>query len=82
MNDQAAEISSPIMKVFAAWASVGAAIGIQTWAQAASFATFCASMVAAIYTMCLLLEFIWKRVLRPLCVVFGWVRQDAGNSTD
>lgn len=72
--NQTAEVQSPIMKLFLAWASVAASwFGITTWGEAASFVAFIASSIAAIYTFCLLCEWWWKKVWRPLFVFFGWL---------
>ena len=47
--------------------SVWAAIGVTTWAEAASFLAF-------IYTAVLLFEWAWKRVIRRIAIQRGWVR--------
>jgi len=67
MNDNI-EISHPVTKVVSAWT----AVGITSWADAASAATFIASALAALYTLLLLSEWFWKRVWRPLFARFGW----------
>jgi hypothetical protein len=45
--------------------SVWAAVGITSWAEAAA-------ALAALYSLLLIGEFLWKKVLRPLGVRFGW----------
>ena len=65
MNDN---IDHPVIKVASAWT----AVGITSWAEAASAGTFFASALAAIYTFALLCEWFWKRVWRPLFARFGW----------
>lgn len=60
MND---DIKHPAIK----GASVGAAlVGGLTWGELAS-------MLAALYTGCLLIEWLWKRVLKPLAQRRGWL---------
>ncbi len=48
---QSTEISWPLAKVISVWA----AFGITTWQEAAAFAAF-------IYSLCLILEWVYKRV--------------------
>ena len=52
MNDQQAseQIAAPALKIASAWA----AVGITSWADAASFVAFC-------YTMILIAEWAWKK---------------------
>jgi hypothetical protein len=47
-------VAAPVLKAATAWA----AVGITSWADAASF-------LAAIYTAVLLAEWLWKRLIRP-----------------
>lgn len=49
--DQSTEISWPLAKVISVWA----AFGVTTWQEAAAFAAF-------IYSLCLILEWVYKRV--------------------
>jgi hypothetical protein len=65
MNDN---IDHPVIKVASAWA----AVGITSWAEAASAGTFFASALAAIYTFALLCEWFWKRLWKPLFTHYGW----------
>lgn len=61
MND---EVKHPVLKV----ASVGVAyLGGMTWGEVAS-------MLAAIYTACLITEWLWKRIVKPFAQRRGWVR--------
>ena len=48
-------------------ASVWAAVGITSWADAAAAAAFC-------YSMLLISEWIWKKLLRGLFERRGWVK--------
>lgn len=45
------EIAAPVLKVASAWA----AVGITSWADAASFVAFC-------YTMILIIEWAYKKI--------------------
>lgn len=74
MSQTAQEVAQPAAKLFTAWISAATAIGINTWADAASFATMVASFLAAIYTFCLVSEWFWKKLWRPLLVRFGWMK--------
>ena len=68
-------IRYPVLKGISA---VIAAIGGLTWSQTAS-------MVATIYTTCLLIEWVWKRLLKPYAQRRGWVgghRKAFLDSTD
>lgn len=49
--DQTTEVSWPLAKVLSVWA----AFGVTTWQEAAAFAAF-------IYSLCLIVEWIYKRV--------------------
>ena len=33
-----------------------------------------AQMMAAIYTLLLVIEWLWKRILKPLCQRWGWIK--------
>lgn len=46
--------------------TVWAAVGITTWADFAAF-------LAAIYSVLLVGEFAWKKILRPFCEWRGWI---------
>lgn len=48
-------------------ASVWAAVGITSWADAASALAF-------LYTLCLLGDFFWKRSIRAFFVRHGWIK--------
>lgn len=52
MNDD--KIAMPVAKIVTAWA----AIGVTSWAEAASFAAF-------LYTILLIGEWLWKKLLKP-----------------
>ena len=60
--EQHSSVASPGVKILTAWA----AVGITSWAEAASF-------LAALYTLLLILEWLWKRLVRGFCERRGWV---------
>lgn len=64
-------VSMPVVKVITAWA----AVGITSWADVAS-------ILAALYTFLLLLDFLWKRFGRPFCEERGWVKRKKRRADD
>lgn len=58
-------------KIGTAWA----AVGITSWADAASALAF-------VYTLILLSEWLWKRAIRPFCERRGWVRRKLRRRED
>lgn len=71
-------VSNPIFKTGSLWAL----IGITSWSDAASFFTAVASILAALYSLALLSEWIWKRIIRPFCEWRGWMKRQARRRTD
>lgn len=57
------EVTNQGAKIGVVWL----AIGITSWAEAASFLAFVLSALA-------LCEYLWKKIVRPLCVKMGWLR--------
>lgn len=57
------EVANQGAKVGAVWL----AIGIGSWTEAAAFLAFVLSALA-------LTEYVWKKILRPICVSFGWLK--------
>lgn len=78
-SDQKETVASGA-KVSAAWGSVAVAnsAAIANWAQAI------ASIAAAIYTVMLIIEFVWKKLGRPVCEARGWIKskKDKTNGND
>lgn len=62
--EQQTSVAQPVAKIVTAWAS----IGLTSWAEFASF-------MAALYTACLLMEWLWKRCGRPFCEEQGWIKR-------
>lgn len=62
-------------KLCTAWGSLVAidAAKLANWAQAI------ASIAAAIYTVLLITEFMWKKVLRPFAEWRGWMKPEEGE---
>lgn len=58
-------------KLGTAWA----AVGITSWADAASALAFC-------YTLVLLGEWLWKKAIRPFCENRGWVKRKQRRKSD
>lgn len=63
MNDHQGQIAGQVTKVLTVWA----AIGITSWAEAASFAAF-------LYSMVLLAEWFWKKLIKPFLIYRGWIK--------
>lgn len=65
------EVVAPGLKIASAWA----AVGITSWAEAASF-------VAFVYTVLLLADFFWKKIGRDFCVRRGWMKPQRRRQSD
>lgn len=64
-------VAAPIAKVATAWA----AVGFTSWADVASF-------LAALYTLLLILEWIWKKWVRPFCEDRGYFKRRSRRKED
>lgn len=62
-------IAAPGTKIASAWAGVGASMWITTWADVAA-------VLASIYTLVLLSEWVWKKLLRPFAERRGWIKRN------
>lgn len=62
---QSHEVAAPGIKIVSAWA----AVGITSWADAASFVAFC-------YTMLLIAEWAWKKIKARNVKAAGRRRRD------
>lgn len=69
--EQHTSVTSPTAKVATAWM----ATLFTSWADVASF-------LAAVYTLLLLGEWLWKRLGRPFCERRGWVKYRARRKSD
>lgn len=81
VNEQA-DIAAPVAKTVTMWATIAAGIGVNTWAEAASFASFCAAALGALYSLLLVSEWFWKKLWRPIAVEVGWVKQRPVNEDE
>lgn len=72
MNDHEAKATT--MKLTLAWLGV-------TFSWTFTWAEF-AAMLAAIYTILLIFEWIWKKVVRPFCEMHGWVKRKYRRASD
>ena len=68
-------IRAPEVKIVTAWAGVGVA-------HLVDYAQLIASVLAAIYTACLLGEWLWKKFLRGCAERRGWVKRVARRKGD
>lgn len=64
-------IGAPAVKIITAWA----AVGITSWAEAAS-------ALAALYTLLLIFEWLWKRLIRPFCERRQWLERKKRRKED
>ena len=65
------EIQMPVAKVVSLWTL----IGVTSWADAAAFAAF-------VYSMILIGEWFWKKLLRSFAERRGWVKRKRAADTD
>jgi len=67
MNDTTDPISSPVLKIISAWIAAGfAQIGVSSWSDFAAF-------VAGMYTCMLAIEFLWRKIVKPIALRHGWL---------
>lgn len=59
-------VNAPITKAATSGLFAGATWGINTWADVAA-------VLAALYSLALLLEWLWKKAIRPYCEYRGWI---------
>lgn len=59
--EQTVSVEAPVAKVASAWGAVFASFGIGSWSDASAFMGFVASAVAAVYTLCLIWEWLHKK---------------------
>ncbi len=65
------EIQGKIFKVGTVWG----AIGVTSWAEAASFMAF-------IYSMALFGEWLWKKLIKPMMIKRGYIKADRRRKAD
>lgn len=64
-------VTAPAVKVITAWA----AVGITSWADVAS-------VLAALYTLILIIDWAWKKFGRPFAEDRGWVKRRRRRADD
>lgn len=62
-------VAAPVIKIITAWL---AALGLKSWGDVAS-------LLAAIYTALLIIEWFWKKFWRPIFIARGWVKDSKGG---
>lgn len=62
MNPEQKEGAIAAIKLTSVWA----AVGITSWADFAAF-------LAAVYSALLIVEWFWKKAIRPFCELRGWM---------
>lgn len=65
MNPEQKEGVIAVFKLTSVWA----AVGITSWADFAAF-------LAAVYSALLILEWLWKKAIKPFMQMRGWVKGD------
>lgn len=65
------DIQMPVAKVVSLWA----VIGVTSWTEAAAFAGF-------VYSMILIAEWFWKKLIRPIAERRGWVKRRKARASD
>lgn len=81
--DEKLAVNQPAVKIASAWlVTICTKFGIATWADFSSLMTAIASFVAAVYTICLLTEWWWKRFWRPFFEEQGLLKRRERRSSD
>ena len=70
-TQQTAEVTHPVLKVVSMWALVG----ITSW-------TDLAAALAAFYSLLLIIEWLWKKCLRPFAESRGWLERMKRRASD
>ena len=71
MSSEQVTVAAPELKI----ASVWAAVAVTSWADFAA-------MLAALYTLILICEWVWKKFLRPFSEAKGWVKRTKRRKDD
>jgi hypothetical protein len=64
-------VAAPGIKIATAWG----AVAITSWADIAA-------MLAALYTLLLILEWLWKKFGRPFAEIHGWLKRKTRRRDD
>lgn len=71
MNETQSTVSAPVVKLVTVWG----AVGITSWADFASF-------LAALYSLLLISEWVWKKWTRPFFESHGWIKRAKRRKDD
>ena len=78
-----ADIQAPVMKSVTALATTGGTAGYATMqghiqnflpVDAIGWVTLLGASLGVLYSLCLLTEWWWKKVWKPLLVRYGWIK--------
>lgn len=75
-------VSAPVAKAASAWVGVGASIGITSWSDLSAALTAFSAGIAALYTLALFSELLWKKAIRPYCEYRGWIKRQQRRKND
>lgn len=70
-EQQHSAVAAPVIKVVSAWA----AVGFTSWTDVAAF-------LAAVYSLLLIAEWLWKKLGRPFCELHGWLKRKQRRAGD
>lgn len=70
-EQQHSVVTAPAVKVISVWA----AVGFTSWTDVAAF-------LAAVYSLLLILEWVWKKVGRRFCEMHGWLKRKQRRADD
>lgn len=62
--------------------SMWALIGVGNWAEVSSAASAFSFMAAGAVSVLVGLHFFWRKMVRPICYHFGWMRRPKRRNSD
>lgn len=71
VEPQQSVVTAPVVKVISAWA----AVGFTSWTDVAAF-------LAAVYSLILIGEWLWKKLGRPCAERRGWIKRKNRRKDD
>lgn len=75
VGEHATSVQAPLTKAATSGIFAGATWGINTWADIAA-------ALAAVYSFCLLSEWLWKKAIRPFMEYRGWIARKRRRRDD
>lgn len=75
VGEQTTSVAMPAAKLVTVWGGVLASWGINSWSDVSAILTAVSAAIAALYSLCLLFEWLWRKIVRPFCEYHGWVRR-------